>query len=212
MKRFLSALPVLLLAGAGFAQAVTLVRSDFDTGAEGWNAFNGVSERQWFATGGQAGGYIQATDGAANMIWAFRAPAAYLGDQSAALGGSLSFWLRTSTLGVPMEVPWADVKIGGDGLVLAIDAGPSPGLDWTPYSVAFVPGAWRLGEYDGPVATGDDLSRVLANLEFLHIRGEFSGLLDSGSLDSVVLSAVPEPPAALLALAGAALLLVRHRR
>lgn len=48
--------------------------------------------------------------------------------------------------------------------------------------------------------------------DFLHLRGEFSGLRDTGSLDGVVMAAVPELPSAALALAGLALLALRGRR
>lgn len=207
-----TAVTLLAVGACSLAQAVTLVRSDFAIDAEGWNAFNGVDARAWVPGGGRPGGYIEATDGGADMIWAFQAPDAWLGDRSAAIGGSLSWWLKTNTLLAPMAVPWADLKLGGGGVVLAIDAGADPGLTWTRYSVAFVPGAWRVGDYDGPVATAADLATVLGNLEFLHIRGEYSGLRDTGSLDGVVLSAVPELPSAALALAGLALLALRRRR
>lgn len=210
MHRFVASLA--LAAACGAAPAVTLVRSSFDTGPEGWISGNGATQREWVSSGGQAGGYLRATDDTPYTIWAFDAPPAYLGDQSAALGGSLSWWLRVSTLEVPMTVPYADLKIGGAGRVLAIDAGASPGLDWTRYEVAFVPGAWRLGDWDGPAATAADLAAVLSAVDFVHLRGEFSGWVDTGSLDEVVLSAVPELPTAALALAGLALLCAWRRR
>lgn len=209
MHRSVAALT--LVAATTAAPALTLVRSGFDSGPEGWISGNGATVREWVATGGQSGGYLRATDDAPYMLWAFDAPAAFRGDQSAALGGSLSWWMQVSTLAVPMTVPYADLKIGGAGRVLAIDAGPSPGLAWTRYEVAFVPGAWRLGEWDGPLATAADLAAVLAAVDFLRIRGEYSGWVDTGSLDEVVLSAVPELPSALLALAGLALLAGRRR-
>jgi MYXO-CTERM domain-containing protein len=202
----------LLAAGiCGVAPAVTLVRSDFGVDAEGWNAFNGVDAREWVSSGGRPGGYIAATDGGADMIWAFQAPESWLGDRSAAIGGRLDWWLKTDTLLAPMAVPYADLKLGGGGVVLAIDAGADPGRTWTGYSVRFVPGAWRLGDYDGPLASAADIATVLTNLEFLHIRGEYSGLRDTGSLDSVVMTTVPELPTAPLVLAGLALLAMRRR-
>jgi Laminin B (Domain IV) len=196
------------------ASAVTLVRNDFVADAEGWAAYNGVSSRRWLATGGHPDGFVQATDGGADRIFAFVAPAAWLGDQSAAVGGALSWAMKVSTLAHPMSVPWSDVKIGGGGLVLAGDAGVDPGLDWTVRSISFAPGAWRLGEHDGPVASAADIAAVLANVEFMHLRGEFSGAArDTTSLDTVVMTAVPELSSSLLALAGlAALGLARGRR
>lgn len=210
MHRFLAALT--LAAAPLAAPALTLVQSQFDGGAEGWTAANGAGTREWLSAGGVSGGFVRATDDTPYQIWAFVAPEAYRGDQSAAIGGRLSWWLQVSTLAVPMTVPYADLKIGGtDGRVLAAEAGPSPGLDWTRYEVAFVPGAWRLGDWDGPLASAADIAAVMSSVEFLHIRGEFSGWVDTGALDAVVLSAVPELPTAALAVAGLALLARRRR-
>lgn len=210
MKRITTLL--LALCTSGLAQAVTLIQSDFDVNAEGWTAGNGVRDRSWVAEGGDPGGFIRATDNGAEQIWAFSAPPAWLSQLPSAVGGTLSWSLKTSTLAVPMTLPYADVKIGGAGLVLAADAGAPPGLDWTRYSVAFLAGTWHLGDLQGPLATETQIAQVLAAAEFLHLRGEFSGWIDTGSLDTVVLTAVPELPTATLALAGIALLAWRRRR
>lgn len=202
----------LLLAAAGAAQAVTLVSSDFDSGSEGWVAVNGATAATWVPSGGVTGGYIQATDSMSEQIWLFQAPTAWLGDRSAAIGGTIDWSLKVSTLASPMTVPYADIKIGSGSLVLAAEAGPSPGLDWTSYSVSFNVGQWRVGDYTGELASAQQIAAVLSNLEFLRIRGEFSGAIDTGGLDHVVMSAVPELPTAALALAGIALLGLARRR
>lgn len=213
LKRVLFGSLALLVSLSG--QAVTLVESRFDTGAEGWLALNGVVSQGWQASGGNPGGYVEASDVGGGRVWVFQAPAAYRGNQLAALGGSLSFDLKVTTIAFPMANEWGDVKIGGSGLELVIDAGPSPGLGWTPYSVTLAPGGWRLGHAAGPLATAADFATVLANVEFLRIRGEYSAVLDHGGLDNVVLTtaAVPEPATVLLWLSGlAALGGVRRRR
>lgn len=203
---------IALLATAG-VQAVTLVGSRFDAGAEGWLALNGVVRQGWQPTGGNPGGYFEASDVGGGQVWVFHAPAAYRGNQLAALGGSLSFELKVTTVAFPMANDWGDVKIGGGGLELVIDAGPSPGLDWTPYSVTLAPGGWRLGNVAGPLATAADFATVLANVDFLRIRGEYSAVLDRGGLDNVVLAtAVPEPATSLLWLSGLAVLSGAARR
>lgn len=184
------------------AGARVLVESTFDTGAEGWKATNGISDRAWVSDGGVPGGHVQATDNGQGTVWFFEAPSEFLGDQRAALGGTLSYWLKVSTLSLPMRNDWADVRIGGNGLVLAVDAGPNPGLAWTPYVVDLRPGAWRIGTLDGPLATAADLETVFAAVDQLWIRGEYSAWWDTGSLDTVVLSAVPELPTAALAALG----------
>ncbi len=194
------------------ASAVTLVASDFDAAAEGWKATNGVSDRAWVAGGGMPGGHVQATDSGQGTVWFFEAPAAFLGDQRAALDGALSFWLKVSTTALPMDTEWADVRIGGNGVELAIDAGPSPGLDWTAYSVRLAPGAWRLGTAEGPLASAADFATVFAAVDHLWIRGEYSAWWDTGSLDTVLLSAVPELPAGMMFALGLAVLGWRRRR
>lgn len=211
MKRFLSA----CVAGLPcVAPALTLVGSDFESGAEGWKASNGLSARSWVAAGGMPGGYVQATDNGQGTVWFFEAPAAFLGDRSDAVGGTLSFWLKVSTLALPMRSEWADVRIGGGGIELALDAGDSPGLDWTYYSVLLAPGAWRVGSADGPLATAADFATVFADIDHLWIRGEYSAWWDTGSLDTVRLTAaVPElPSTALLAFGLATLAAHAHRR
>ena len=209
MKSLVAAL--LLAACSGLTQAGVLVASPFDSDGEGWTALNGINARSWVALGGQRGGYIQARDDGAGTVWIFEASSAYHGDKTAAIGGTLSFWLRTSTLVAPMAQNVADVRVGGGGLVLALDAGRSPGLDWTFYSVDLKPGNWRLDDVDGPLATAADFATVFANIEHLQIRGEYSAWWDIGGLDSVVLSAVPEPHAGVLAALGLAGLLLRRR-
>jgi alkaline phosphatase D len=213
IARLVASLPLLLVTAglAPPASALILVESRFDADAEGWTAVNGVSGRRWNPVGGQSGGFYEARDDGQGTVWFFSAPAPYLGDQTRALGGTLSFWLKTSTLALPMDQEWADVKIGGNGLQLALDAGPSPGLDWTFYSLTLGPGAWRVGTADGPLATEADFRTVLANVEHLRIRGEYSAWWDQGGIDTVLLSAVPAPPALWMAVVGLAGVLSRRR-
>jgi Laminin B (Domain IV)/PEP-CTERM motif len=156
------------------------------------------------SNGGAPDGHLFAVDAGQGVVWLYEAPTAYLGNQLAALGGNLSFDLKTSTLDSPMQ-SWGDVKFIGGGIELVIDAGASPGLDWTNYSVTLAPGAWRVGSLNGALATAADFQTVFSNVESMRIRGEFSAAIDQGGLDNVVLaSAVPEPASVLMMLAGLA--------
>lgn len=211
MKRALSALALALVVSLP-AAAVELATSNFNTDAEGWRALNGVAATGWAASGGVSGGYFWAADSGGGVIWVFDAPAAYLGDQTAALGGTLSFSLIVSTLAAPMASQAATVRFIGGGLTLAANAGGPPGLDWTPYTLPLLPSSFHVGDLSGPVATAADLSRVFSSVTSLRIRGEYSQLRDRGGIDNVVMSPVPEPATAALMLLGAAGLAGWRRR
>lgn len=198
---------VVLACGAASAGAVVLAASTFDTDSEGWVAQNGAAGFQWMATGGESGGFIRAIDSSGGLVWGFAAPAAFLGNQSAAYGGTLSYSLRAVPLTNPFSEAYPDVKLTGAGLTLAIDAGPNPGNDWTAYSVSLSAGAWHLDDLSGPLATPAQMQAVLADLTAVRIRAEFSNSIDIGGLDSVTLAApVPEPASSLLFAAGLSLL------
>ena len=196
-----------MLAMSGIsAFGATLAASSFDVDSEGWIAQNGATSFQWMATGGESGGFVRATDASGGLVWSFSAPVAYLGDQGAAYGGSLSFFLRALPQANPFELNYPDVKLVGATMTLAIDAGPSPGSGWTAYNVPLVAnGQWRIDSLDGPAASAADLQAVLGSLSAVRIRGEFSNSVDVGGLDSVMLSSaapVPEPATGAMLIAG----------
>ena len=142
-------------------------------------------------------------------MWFFNAPAKFLGDQSAAFRGSLTFDLSQSA--AINQFAFDDVVLVGGGLTLAFDTATNPAAvpAFTSYVVSLDAGAgWRLNTIGGPAATPEQLDTVLSALTALRIRGEFINGGDRGRLDNVVLnsggpSAVPEPTSlALLAMAG----------
>lgn len=194
-----------LVGACATAQAGVLASSTFDSGTDGWLTMNGAVDLTWVASGGESGGYVMATDSVfGRTLWVWSAPESFLGDKSSAVGGTLSFYQRASNV-TRGGNDAADVKIIGNGITLAIDAGPSPGLDWTPYSLTLTPGAWHLGDLSGALASAADIQDALSNVSALYIRGDFTPLIRGASsgLDSVVLaSPVPEPGTAALCLAG----------
>lgn len=198
------------LCAAAAAHATVLAESTFDTGAEGWKAGNGASNFTWHSTGGHPGGYVSANDAATDKVWAFIAPDSFLGNMSAAFGGTLSYDLKSSNPSLSSGGAYPEVKLigGPGGLVLVEATNDAPGKFWNTFSVQMTPGAWHIGDLNGAVATAADLQSVLGNLTALYIRGEFSLKADVGSLDNVVLSSapVPEPEQSALLLAGLAAL------
>ncbi|MGE0486452.1 MAG: laminin B domain-containing protein [Gammaproteobacteria bacterium] len=192
-----AATALLALAFTTLTTAAT-VTSTFETDAEGWlvagDAVSGIPT--WVASDGNPGGHIQANDSVAGGVWYFDAPAKFLGAQSGAYGGTLSFDLRQTGSGSQFDA--ADVILNGGGLELRIDAGsnPLPVGTWVSYSLTLVETAgWTKG---GAAANQSDLLTVLGALDRLRIRGEFISGSDTGRLDNVVLNAVPVPAAAWL--------------
>ena len=203
----LGVLAVLSAASAG-AQSV-LAQSTFDVDDEGWLVGGPIPDPpDHFATGGNPGGFIRGFDASGSTggrpFWAFIAPAAYLGDVSAAYGGALSFDLRQDIAdGSPFDDD--DVTLTGGGFTIVIDAGPTPTAAWTSYSVSMVENAgWvHYGTSQPPTMT--EMQAVLGSLSELWIRGEFIAGNDSADLDNVVVTGMGVPTmseAALLLLIG----------
>ncbi|MGE0385108.1 MAG: laminin B domain-containing protein [Gammaproteobacteria bacterium] len=197
-------------ADAGAAMVV----STFDTDADGWTATGDVESQipVWLAAGGNPGGTIEVDDSTTGGVWYFEAPSKFKGDQSLAHGRTLSFDLYQRGSGPQFER--ADVILQGAGLILELDAGPSPlPLEtWQSYSVLLAAASgWTVA--GGAAASDAQMLAVLGDLQRLRIRGEFITGTDFGRIDNVRLDAVPVPPALpLLAGAMAALAAVARRR
>ncbi len=171
--------------------AAGTVRSSFDAGNEGWaiwgDAQGGAATPTYYASGGNPGGYVSATDDVTGGTWYWQAPAKFHGDFSSALGQTLTFQLRQSATDSPWDA--ADILLTGGGKTLVLDNLAPPGTGWTQYTVSLDTSAgWRVGA-DGPAATTEDLQGVLGDLTDLLIRGEFRYGPDTGDLDNVVLNA-----------------------
>lgn len=187
------------------AGAQVLAVSGFKEGDENWSVQNGAGNFLWLATGGDPGGYIRALEvPEPSGLWFFSAPAAFLGNKAAAYGGSLSFSMRSNWSPPEILTPHASLQLlGANGVLLALQGDEPPTLDWTRYTVSLVAdGDWKLGSVNGPAATAADMQAVLSDLLALRINGDFGQGVEVSGLDSVVLSAVPEPAAMALFLAG----------
>lgn len=197
------ALSVVAILASNAAMATTV--SNFDTGAEGWvsgniggnTAINDLGVVTWVATGGKSGGYISATDD--HTISAFIAPSSYLGDQSSAIGGALTFSLQAvSTDGLV----YPNVVIYGAGTSMSYSTTP-PGTTWTDYNIPLTSLGWTLypgGENNGVTPVGAALfASIMANITGLAIEADWQTGSDLVGLDSVAFSgtAVTPIPAAL---------------
>lgn len=186
--------------------------STFDTDNEGWSVIGDApANAVYHSTGGNPGGYISSKDYVTGGVWYWEAPSAFLGNMSGAYGQSLSYDLRQSYLTSQFERD--DIFLIGNSTTLAFDTSYNPGTTWTSYSVVIDENSgWRIGNLSGVLATQADIQSVLSSLDTLRIRGEFRTGTDTGSLDNVNLTVVPEPISSVLFLVGGAVLGIRRFR
>lgn len=189
---------ILLAIGASQSFAAVLISSNFDNpvdGADGWTVAGDGSAPAYLVGGGNPGGYISTTDQATGSVVYWVAPAKFLGDQSSAFGGRLTFDLRQSTTENQFTITTANplVRLIGNGVVLSL-LGTGPGTTFTPYAADLSSaGGWISG---GVVATDAQIQNVLSNLTSVSIRAEFAAIGgDVDDLDNVALhsSEIPEP-------------------
>jgi hypothetical protein len=164
--------------------------STFNTGLQGWTTTGATQgPPTWQPTGGNPGGTIRVVDTLiTGLIVYWQAPAAYLGNQFAAYGKSLSFDLRQTISGPVSQFDDTDVILEGAGLKLAYDFGPNPPVGvWTSYTVPLSELGWKVGSLAGEPATAEQMKLVLGSLTALRIRAEFQVGPDTDYLDNVVL-------------------------
>lgn len=207
------ALVMLFLSSLAFGGQLAV--STFDTGDEGWTAgdfltpssFSGVN---YLPTGGNPGGQIQVPD---IYAWnAMFAPSAFLGNQSAAYGGSLTFDQYDAEVA---DGPYPLVMIS-DGTTFLYSSLVTMGTTWQTYSVQFVASQWYTDYNDTTQATDAQLQTVLANLHYLAIDADYHTGSDDVHLDNVILASgstpTPEPASLILMAVGFAGLIANMRR
>jgi hypothetical protein len=155
-----------------------------------WDGGGDPVAPQWAATGGNPDGFIYSADVQGDGF--FLAPAAYLGDWSAAYGLTLSYDAYARYTGWKMN----DVYIVGNSQTLSLWFPTNPLPQWTHFSVTLNTNAgWQYGlNYDtiGAMATEAQIRSVLSNVTQLRIRQEFAYGTDESGLDNVTLPIVPE--------------------
>jgi PGF-CTERM protein len=167
--------------------------STFDTDDEGWritgDAQGDGTAPDYLDSGGNPGGHICADDNVAGGTWYFSAPATFLGDRTAAYGGTLAFDIKQSS--TDEQFAQDDIVLRNGTTTIVYDFGNAtahPGTDWTAYSVsldAADPGwTYDSGGDVSPAA----LRTILGNLTSLSIRGEYVSGSDRGCLDNVRLT------------------------
>ena len=184
------------VVGAMCAASVTLaggaVQSTFDTDVEGWTAVNDVTGFMWTDAFGNPGGSIRASDQTSGQWWFFVAPESYLGDKSSFLGAELS-WDIYGIVGNQTSTNRADVILIGADFSIGINVPVEPENGaWTSWSVIVdAVEDWRIvssvsvGSLSSEQATQADIEAVLADLQGLRLRGEYTIGADSTAIDNV---------------------------
>jgi hypothetical protein len=166
----------LILAAPATVLATTLVESDFSVDDEGWrvgtlfSSTNATIMPFYINTG-----WIE-TAGVTPFL-AFEAPAKFVGDESAAYGGSLQFDLRIAPfLTQPGDRPLVVIS---DGTTFLQFRATTPQLFvFVPFDVPLLASAgWQLADVSGaagPPATEAQLQAVLGNLKWLRIEADWN--------------------------------------
>lgn len=185
-------LPIVVAAVASAAPVV----SEFESSAEGWTVSTRASTNafatelasyapDWLDSGGDPGGHVREVDPDSNWSF-FRAPAAFLGDQSAQSGRELRFSVRTNRL--ELSEGRLVVLFGPGGLAIS-QLTPVPTINqWTRQRLTLSAGGWKASS-NGTGADADQarIDTVLGGLSTLLIGMEFGSdaLEEVVSIDSV---------------------------
>jgi hypothetical protein len=228
LKAVISSGAILMTAAFGAVSAqASSITSTFDTDAEGWVVgdngsqtvpyLGGTSAPTYQSTLGNPGGFIETNDLYSSN--AFYAPAAFLGNQSAFYGGTLSFSLQEQ---VAADInPGTAVVLYSGGSAIAF-AAPAPGTTWDNYSVSLTAAGWTTyagnQSVGGAAVSAATFQSFLANITALSILADWHNGSDLVGLDTVALnsvSAVPLPaslPLLVSALGGLGFLGWRRRQ
>jgi len=189
-----------LLAGCAGLVAANVAQADvvstFDTGVEGWTLANGgFFPLAWSATLGNPGGCLQGREGSGGRLWYYAAPAAFYGDQSSMIGGSLSWDIRNIITG-SLAGAAADVILHGAGIRIGYAIPGNADLpEWQTFSVPLsasgwfvMPGGFPDTPFTGTPVTESQFADVLADVTALYIQGEYRNGGDSSALDNVIMA------------------------
>ncbi|MCE9636716.1 MAG: hypothetical protein K8T90_13515 [Planctomycetes bacterium] len=177
-------------AGLTTAQSSTFdADADADADADGWTILGEAQGPVYHATGGKQGGYISATDppgSSGTSYW--RAPAKFVGNQSQAFNGKLSYDIRDIGPGRTFADP--DVSVQGGGVVLEFRQRKRPkGKAWAHFNVTLTGKRGWVDASTGRKATAQKMQTALSSLNVLLIRGEYRTGQETFDIDNVLLRA-----------------------
>jgi hypothetical protein len=179
------------------------ISSTFDTDLDGWTSSAGGT-MTFGATGGNPGGFLHHAD-ADNTDMFVSAPAKFLGDRSAFVGGTVSFD-GIAADGVTGDYsPYGIVKLRSGGAEVFADLAPAnnPTATWSTFSAPL-----SAATFGTDPAT---FAAILGNLTAIEVLTESRvGIVETVGFDNFRLSTpVPEPTT--IAMLAAISLLIRRR-
>jgi hypothetical protein len=182
MRRHATVLTGLMLVASTFAWGATELRSDFGAGAEDWRVGGDATDFVWLPIGGNPDGYVKATDQGLGKYWYFATPLAWAGDWRPFR--TLSYDFKSSTLtnnGVADYDVWI---VGSNGGSLKWK-GVTPSTTFKRITIPLAASTFGVSQAE--------FRGVMQSVAEMRIRGEFSSVIDTGSLDNVIVTNVTGP-------------------
>jgi Leucine rich repeat/Laminin B (Domain IV) len=152
------------------------ISSTFDTSTEGWTVLGDGTNLSHVATGGNPGGFIEATDGAQGSTWYWKAPALYYGDARDYIGKTLKFSLKQSATDSGFDDVDVILRNSNFASILVAEI-TAPGVGFTDYEITLTGDNFNF--------TDNAFAQMLENLTSIEIRGKYRTGADTGGLDSV---------------------------
>ena len=155
--------------------------STFDSDDEGWTTANDATNFTHNSSGGNPGGFISAVDIGTGAYWYFVAPAAWLGDWTGYVGGTLKYDINILSGAANSAQDDVIIFSGADFLAWRATTLPGTGI-WNHYEV-------QLSGANFTTSSGRTFSDIMSNVTALWIRGEYVLGGDREGLDNVIINA-----------------------
>ncbi len=195
--------------------ASIIVESTFDADLDGWTKAPGSdagSSLTWVDSGGNPGGYLRVNEAAQGGIDRIAAPAKFLGNMAAFVGGTFEMDRLTNSLSNPGAAN-DDIRLIGGGFTLRYDL-PSPGLSvWISEEVDLTHDSGWVHVSSGAAPTAGEFAAVMGDLTAIYLLADFRSGQETPSFDNIRMTGIiPEPGMTTLLLISCAGLLGRRRR
>jgi hypothetical protein len=202
MRHFVLILMMLPLIIVARVATATQISSTFDTNADGWTASPGGT-MTFVTTGGNPGGFLRDVDND-NTDMFVSAPAKFLGNQSAFIGGTIAFDSIELDTGPADYLPFGTIILHSGATAVQADIAPinSPTANWSTFT-----GTLDANTFGAAPAI---FASVMSNLTEVDVTLESRvGTVETVGFDNFrITTAVPEPACAI----GVAILMLASQR